>query len=202
MSQIARLLLSAVLVLASFAPLRAQVGTQASILGEVTDPSEGVLPGAEINVTNLATGLTQTAIADASGNFEILALPIGWYSVTVSMQGFKTWKVDKVELTVGDRRRVSPILEVGAVTEEVSVEGGSSLLQTERSSVTTVIQMQQIRELPLSTRNAVALVNLVPGMRQGSDTGPERGTTVQGFGLRGDADRVPVGRSERERGDG
>jgi hypothetical protein len=185
MSKIGRLVLSAVLVLASFAPLRAQVGTQGSILGEVTDASKGVLPGAEINVTNLATGLTQTAIADTNGNFEILALPIGWYSVTVSMSGFKTWKVERVELTVGDRRRVSPVLEVGAVSEQVSVEGGSSLLQTERSSVTTVVQMQQIRELPLSARNAVTLVNLVPGMRRGGDTGPERGTTVQGFGLRG-----------------
>ena len=127
MSQIGRFLLSAVLVLASFTPLRAQVGTQASILGEVRDASAGALPGAEINVTNLATGLTQTSIAGGDGSFEILALPIGWYSVTVSMPGFKTWKVDKVELTVGDRRRVSPVLEVGAVTEQVSVEGGSSL---------------------------------------------------------------------------
>jgi hypothetical protein len=186
MSQIRRLLLSAMLVLTSFvAPLGAQVGTQASILGEVTDASKGVLPGATITVTNLATGLTQTAVSDTSGNFEILALPIGWYSVTASMSGFKTWKVDKVELTVGDRRRVSPVLEVGAVTEEVSVEGGTSLLQTERSSVSTVIQMQQIRELPLSTRNAVALVNLVPGIRRADDTGPERGATVQGMGLRG-----------------
>jgi carboxypeptidase family protein len=186
MSHIGKLLLSAVLVLTSFvAPLAAQVGTQASILGVVNDASKGAMPGATITATNLATGLTQTAVSDESGNFEILALPIGWYSVTVSMQGFKTWKVDRVELTVGDRRRVSPVLEVGAVTEEVSVEGGTSLLQTERSSVTTVIQMQQIRELPLSTRNAVALVNLVPGVRQGGDTGPERGATVQGMGLRG-----------------
>lgn len=186
MSQIGRLLLSALLVLTSFvAPLSAQVGTQASILGEVTDSSKGVLPGVEVTVTNLATGLTQTAISNDSGNFEILALPIGWYSVTASLQGFKTWKVDRVELTVGDRRRVSPVLEVGAVTEEVSVEGGTSLMQTERSSVSTVIQMQQIRELPLGTRNAVTLVNLVPGIRQGDNTGPERGATLQGMGLRG-----------------
>ena len=109
MSQIGRIIVSAVLVLASFAPLRAQVGTQGSILGEVTDASKGAVPGAEINVTNLATGFTQTAISNADGSFEILALPIGWYSVTVSMPGFKSWKVDRVELTVGDRRRVSPI---------------------------------------------------------------------------------------------
>ena len=62
--------------------------------------------------------------------------------------------------------------------------GGAPLLQTERSSVQTVVQMEQIRELPLSTRNPVVLVNLVPGLRFTGAGGPERGSTVQGFGLR------------------
>lgn len=184
MSYVRQLAVGALLVLASIVPLSGQVGTQGSILGEVTDTSKGVLPGAEVNVTNLGTGLTQTAITDTSGNFEILALPIGSYSVTVSMPGFKTWNLAKVDLTVGERRRVSPVLEVGAITEQVTVEGGAALMQTERSSVQTVVQMQQIRELPLSTRNPVVLVNLVPGMRFSGEGGPERGSTVQGFGMR------------------
>ena len=171
-------------VLASVPALVAQVGTQGSILGQVTDTSKGVLPGAEVTVTHLGTGLTQTAFTDTEGNFEILALPIGPYSVTVTMPGFKTWQLAKMELTVGERSRVSPVLEVGALSEQVSVTGSAPLLQTERSSVQTVVQLQQIRELPLSTRNPVVLVNLVPGMRFTGSGGPERGSTVQGFGAR------------------
>jgi hypothetical protein len=172
------------LVLASAGALSAQVGTQGSILGQVTDTSKAVLPGAQVTVTHLGTGLTQTAVADAEGNFEILALPIGTYSVTVTMPGFKTWQLASMELTVGERSRVSPVLAVGALTEQVSVTGSAPLLQTERSSVQTVVQLQQIRELPLSTRNPVVLVNLVPGMRFTGSGGPERGSTVQGFGVR------------------
>ena len=184
MSTFRDLVTRCVLVLMFGATLMAQVGTQGSILGAVVDSSQSALPGATIVVTNLDTGLTQQAVSDASGNFEILALPIGSYSVTVSMQGFKSWKIDRLVLSVGDRSRVSPQLEVGNISEEVSVVAGVPLLQTERSSVQTVIEMKQIRELPLSTRNPVVLVNLVPGMRFTGTGGPEMGSTVQGFGMR------------------
>ena len=61
-------------------------------------------------------------MTDPSGNFEILALPIGNYSVAVTAQGFKTWALAKMELTVGERSRISPMLQVGDVSEQVSVE--------------------------------------------------------------------------------
>ena len=184
MSTLKHLVISAVLVLLSLTPVMAQVGTQGSILGAVTDASNAALPGATISVRNLDTGLEQTAVTDEAGNFEILALPIGPYEVTVSMPGFKTWRQERLTLNVGERSRVAPVLEVGQITESVTVEGGAPLLQTERSSVQTVVEMQQIRELPLSTRNPVVLVNLVPGLRFTGAGGPERGSTVQGFGLR------------------
>ncbi|MGH9370432.1 MAG: TonB-dependent receptor domain-containing protein [Vicinamibacterales bacterium] len=184
MSNVRHLIVRAALVLIAIVPLMGQVGTQGSILGAVVDSSRAALPGASITVTNLDTGLVQTATADATGNFEILALPIGPYSVTVSLPGFKTWQLERLVLSVGERSRVSPVLNVGNVTEEVSVVGGAPLLQTERSSVQTVVRMEQIRELPLSTRNPVVLVNLVPGMRFTGSGGPERGSTVQGFGMR------------------
>ena len=184
MSTVRHLVLSALFVVLSMTPLSAQVGTQGSILGTVVDSSRAALPGATITVTNLQTGLVQNASSDTAGNFEILALPIGPYTVSVSMNGFKTWQLDRVTLTVGERSRIAPVLEVGNVAEQVSVIGGTELLQTERSSVQTVVQMEQIRELPLSVRNPVVLVNLVPGMRFTGSGGPERGSTVQGFGMR------------------
>lgn len=184
MSMIRRLAVGAVLVLASIVPVTGQVGTQGSILGTVADSSGGSLPGATVTVTNLDTGLVQAAVTDGNGYFEILALPIGPYSVVVSMDGFKTWQLERIVLTVGTRSRVSPVLEIGQMSEQITVVGTEPLLQTERSSVQTVVEMKQIRELPLSSRNPVVLVNLVPGMRFTGSGGPEMGSTVQGFGMR------------------
>lgn len=172
------------LLLMTSTMLFGQAGTEGSILGTVHDATGAVVPQAQVTVTNLATGLKRTVAADGAGNFEVLALPVGTYSVTVTAAGFKTWTLTQTNITVGMRSRIAPVLEVGQVTEQVSVEATAEVLQTERSSVETVVQMRQIRELPLSTRNPVVLVNLVPGMRYLSTTGPERGSTVQGFGTR------------------
>src|SRR6185312_11443513 len=184
MFKITRLLICTFLLLTGASILLAQVSTQGSILGTVVDSSGAVIPGAQVIATNLDTGLIKRDVTDPSGNFEILALPIGNYSVAVTAQGFKTWALAKMELTVGERSRISPTLQVGDVSEQVSVESSGGLLQTESSDVQTVIQMQQIRELPLSQRNPVALVSLAPGMRYLGSGGPERGSTVQGMGTR------------------
>ena len=180
----ARLLVCMLLLLAGGSQLFAQVSTQGSILGTVIDSSGAVVPGAQITVTNLDNGLTKKDVTNASGNFEILALPIGTYSVSIEAQGFKTWTLTKTEVTVGERSRISPTLEIGNVSEQVSVESSGGLLQTESSDVQTVVQMGQIRELPLSQRNPVSLVRLAPGMRYLGSGGPERGSTVQGMGTR------------------
>src|SRR5439155_16728618 len=106
----------------SHSSLFAQAGTEGSILGVVIDSSGGAIAGAEVTVTNLDTGLKKTADTSAGGNFEVLALPRGPYSVSASFQGFKTWTLAKTELTVGERKRVSPVLEVGEMTEKITVE--------------------------------------------------------------------------------
>ena len=164
--------------------LFAQVGTQGSLLGTVLDASGAAVPAANVTATNIETGIANKTVSDASGNFEIAALPVGRYSVAVAAPGFKTWRLESTAITVGERSRISPTLEIGEATQQVSVESKAELLQTERSSLQTVVEMQQIRELPLSIRNPVALVNLVPGMRYLGSGGPERGSTVQGQGTR------------------
>lgn len=172
-----------VLLLAA-ATLFGQAGTEGSILGTVQDASGAVIPGAQATAVNLNTGLKRTVVTNETGSFEIFALPIGQYSVAVTAKGFKTWNLARVEITVGARNRITPVLEVGEVSEQISIEATAELLQTEQSSVQTVVQMHQIRELPLSVRNPVVLVNLVAGMRYIGQGGPERGSTVQGFGTR------------------
>ena len=170
-----------------FVPLAlfSQVGTEGSFFGTVTDATGAVVPSAEVTVTNTGTGFTRTVKTSNEGNFDILALPIGSYSVSVSAKGFKKWELTRADLNVGDRDRVSPILQVGQLSETVSVSTTSEVLQTESAATQTVVQMQQIRELPLSNRNPLALVALVPGMRYDrTQTGGERASYVQGQGLR------------------
>ncbi|PYV07596.1 MAG: hypothetical protein DMG07_28135 [Acidobacteria bacterium] len=166
----------------------AQVGTEGAILGVVRDSSGAVIPGVEVTATNLDTGIKKTALSDSGGNFEILPLTKGFYSVTASLAGFKVWTVEKTELILGERKRVSPTLEVGQLSEKVTVEATSTeLVQTEKGSVETVIEAKAIRELPLNGRNPTQLVGLVPGMRVTSlASGLWRENTVQGLGQRTD----------------
>ncbi len=163
----------------------AQIGTEGAFFGTVTDASGGFVPGAEVVAVHTTTGLTKRAVTGSDGAFNIMALPIGTYTITVKAKGFKTWETSNADLTVGDRSRITPVLQVGEVTESVTVASDTELLQTEKSSTETIVQMQQIRELPLDTRNPLALVSLVPGMFiAGMQSGGERATYVQGQGLR------------------
>lgn len=163
-----------------------QVGTQGVILGTVTDQSGGVVPGASVTVRNLNTGLTISVRANSVGSFDVPALPIGPYSVQASMRGFKTWKIDRVDLTVGARQRLSIALQVGQTSQEVSVSSAPALLQTDTAQTGTTIQEKSILDLPLNGRNIVNLTELTPGMLYTGQTGPERGTFVQGLGSQGD----------------
>jgi hypothetical protein len=154
-------------------------------VGTVTDGTGAVVPNARVTARNLDTGIATGAMTDRAGNFEIFAVPIGRYSVEVAATGFKTWKIASTTITVAERSRIAPVLDIGAVSEQVTVNATEELLQAERSEVATTVEMNQIRELPLSSRNPVTLVSLVPGMRftgSAGTTGYELSSTVQGLG--------------------
>jgi hypothetical protein len=169
------------------AVLPGQIANDGAVLGVVTDTSGAPVSGAAVTVQNLDTGFNKTVNSDSRGNFELLALPIGTYSVTVNLPGFKTWKIERLVLDIGDRSRVSPVLQVGDVKEQVSVEATADLIQTDKASVEDVVSQKQIRDLPLNGRNPVQLVSLAPGMQYqgqaGGQFGAERGSTVQGVGV-------------------
>ena len=166
----------------SSAGLFAQIGTQGVIVGTVSDPSGAIVPGAQVTVRNLNTGLTTTVKTNSVGEFDVPALPIGPYSVEVTMKGFKTWKMERVDLTVGARERVTVTLQVGSTSQQVSVSAAPALLQTETAQTGTTVQEHSILNLPLNGRNVVNLVELAPGMRYLGVANPERGTYVQGLG--------------------
>lgn len=166
------------------ASLIAQVGTQGSLEGTVTDTTGAVIADAVVHLTNLETGQQLEDRSRGDGSFHILAVPPGLYLAEVSASSFKTWQQSNVSITVGDQIKLNPKLEVGANTETIEVKSNSDALQTENASVQTVIQMEQIRELPLDNRDPLQLLALTPGMIYEGQTTDTRVSTVRFVGQR------------------
>ena len=138
-----------------------------TILGTVTDASGSVIPNAKVTIVNEGTGLTRTVQSDSNGEFTAPQLPTGHYTVIAELAGFKTMTLSNIELGVDQRARIDLKLEVGAMTETVSVEATSPLLQTSSSELGTTVQSQQIEALPLNGRNFVNLTRTIPGVLRG-----------------------------------
>ena len=148
-------------------PAGAQV-LYGSVVGNVEDASGAALPGATVTLTNKGTGLVQTGVTGATGTFTFTNVQAGTYDVKVSMQGFKEFVRTDVPVTVNTVSRVDSRLELGALTELVSVVSETALLQTDKADTHTELKSQQITTLPLpQNRNYQSLINLVPGATPG-----------------------------------
>ncbi len=143
-------------------PLGAQT-TSGSIVGTVTDPSGGLIPGATITVTNIDTNIAVKATTDASGNYVVTPLNPGRYSVAVEAPGFKRSLRSDVTLNVQDRLRVDAALEVGNVADTVEVAGAAPMLETDTSYLGEVVESQRIVDLPLNGRFFTRLAVLTAG---------------------------------------
>jgi hypothetical protein len=135
-----------------------------SIVGTVTDPSGAVVSKANVTVTNPSIGLTRSVSANDDGYYSIPNLPQGAYDVSVNAPGFKPLTQKGVDVRINNVSRADLSLEVGAVTDSVSVEASAALLQTTKTDVNVNLEAREISNLPLSGyRNFQSLVNLVPG---------------------------------------
>jgi len=133
--------------------------------GTVSDPSGAVVPGAAVTTTNEATGVSQSVPTTTAGLYRFPALPGGVYTLKVSLQGFKTWTREHVRLESTQTRAVNVTLELGnAGSEEVNVTADAPLVETSQARVSSLIDEQQIKELPLVGRNFFNLVVLTPGV--------------------------------------
>ena len=162
-------LLCAVLFLSG--ALFAQV-TTSSIFGTVTDSSGAVVPGVEITVTQLETNFTRTVVADESGKYVLTALPLGTYRVEASISGFKKFSQIGIVLEVNRNARVDPVMEVGGVTETVSITGDAPLVNTSDASMGRTVDNKEILTLPLVNRDLYTLLTLTPGVDQTDATNP------------------------------
>src|SRR3982751_3468886 len=123
----ARSLVFAINCLLLAAPAVAQV-TTATFYGLVRDPSGSMLPGATVTMTHEETGAARTTTTNGSGEFVVSALPVGPYEVKIELQGFKAHVRRGVQLTSGQSARETFELELGAISENVTVEGVAALV--------------------------------------------------------------------------
>src|SRR5213083_2881706 len=142
---------------------RAQA-TTGTISGTVTDESKAVLPGVTVVVRNTETGATRPLVTDERGGFRALNLPPGIYAVTAELQGFTQAKRDNLTLEIGRDVNADLALKIGAVSEQVTVQGAATNVELSSAVAGGVVSTTQIAELPLNGRNFMQLAALQPGV--------------------------------------
>jgi hypothetical protein len=166
-------------VLASFLTLLAQEANQGTITGFVYDQTQAVVPNAEVVVTSQATGQLRTARATQEGAYTVVALQPGLYRVRASAPGFKSVEQLDVLLNVGASLRINFNLEVGAVTETVTVAEAAPVLKTETGEIATIVSGTQVTEIPINGRNFTQFLALGTGVVS-QQTGRQMGLGQEG----------------------
>jgi hypothetical protein len=181
-----RFLASAALALC-MAPLSYAQNVYASIAGTITDSSGAAIPGASVTSKNQNTGLTRKTVTDAHGTYTLNLLPVGTYSLSLSHEGFRDKTVKDLVLQVDQQAREDLTLEVGSVQEQVTVEGTTPVLQADNSTVSQVVNNQEVTDLPMNGRNLNQLALITGGVAPANQTNVEAGSasTVQTFSVAG-----------------
>ncbi len=161
--------LKALMVVAVAAAMLAPPPTSAqalygSIVGTVVDESGLVVPGATVTATNPGTGSTLETVSDETGSYTFHNLLPGVYDLAASLQGFREFRQTGIDISAGNPVRRDIKLEIGALTEVVTVVSETALLKTEKADLSTKLTSKAVVNLPLNQyRNYQALLNLVPG---------------------------------------
>jgi len=137
----------------------------ASIRGTVTDSSGASVAGADIEVKNVRTGITQHLVTDSRGRYTANDVQIGDYEVRAQMKGFKTETQTSLTLAVGDQRIIDFTLRVGATTDVIEVKGYARTVDTASSTMSGLVDQKQITDLPLNGRSFNQLLLLAPGVQ-------------------------------------
>jgi outer membrane receptor protein involved in Fe transport len=174
--------LSIALALLACCPIATAQFETATVLGSVHDATGAVVPGATVSLRNNETGISATAVTDSVGNYQFLNVRIGFYTVRAEMQGFSVAVAENVKVTVNARQRVDLVLQVGNLSQSVTVSGAAALVETESSDRGTVVASEQIVNLPLNGRAYADLALLSPGVRKsGISTSRDASFNVHGL---------------------
>jgi carboxypeptidase family protein len=149
---------------AIFAPtIFGQSQTTGRIAGTVKDQKGAVIRGAEVTITNKATGEARTAATDDEGNYSILLVPPGDYQFSIKATGFKTGLVDNIRVAITETTTVNTDLAVGVAEDSITISAAAPLVQTDGARLGRVVDSRAVAELPLATRNFTQILGLSPG---------------------------------------
>ena len=151
-----KVILGVVLLVANASVVVAQI-TSATVSGTIKDETGGVLPGVNLVIANLDTGLTRSVVTDSNGYFTVPGLAPGRYEARASLQGFRTGVQTGITLQVGQDAGLNFVLSVGATAESITVSGESALVETRSAALSAIVLEKTIEELPLNGRNYIML---------------------------------------------
>jgi outer membrane receptor protein involved in Fe transport len=159
------LLVGAFLLVSPSTLLHAQY-ENGSVLGTIRDTTGAPIPGADVSILNVETGVSQSTKTDGAGNYDVPQLRVGVYTITATFKGFSRAVAEKITVSVGNRQHIDLSLKVGATETSVEVSGVDLQIETESSQRDQIITNEQSEALPLVSRNYTDLLGLVAGVRQ------------------------------------
>ena len=168
--------------------VHAQSSTTGNISGTVRDPQGSAVPKAEVTLTEEKTGASRTVNANEDGFYSAPAMPAGVYTISTSPAGFKKTVTTGVQLTVSENKTVNLDLQVGQVTETVTVTSEAAPVELRSGEVSSLISEKQVTELPLNGRNYAQLALMVPGVSPVTQAGAGGAFATRGTGLNSGVD--------------
>ena len=154
------------------------------ISGHVVDPQGVAVPGVAVTATSTGSGATRTSVTDVAGSYVLANMLAATYNITFQLQGFKTTSAS-VQVTVGAAVTADAKLELGGLTETVSVTAGATVVNVTNSEVATTVSQEQIRELPTLTRNPYDLVAIAGNVTERPPDVLESSRRGTGFAING-----------------
>jgi hypothetical protein len=165
--------------------LMAQSAGTSALAGTITDPSGAAIPNVTVTLTNNDNGQSRTTTTGADGTYRFTLLVPGNYRVRFAANGFKTSEVASEQLNVTETQALDRTLEVGAQSEQVTVEAAAEALQTESSTLGTTVSSQQVTGLPLSNRNYTQLLTMAAGANSSVNNATTIGKGTQDIAVNG-----------------
>ncbi|HYL64639.1 MAG TPA: TonB-dependent receptor [Candidatus Methylomirabilis sp.] len=145
------------------------------VVGNVYDQTGAVVAGVRVVVTNVATKMTRETVTDASGYYQVLALPVGDYTVSAEQKGFTSITTKPNHLEINESLKVDLKLEVGKATETVVVESSAHAIETINATLASTVSDRVVEDMPLNGRNTLNLALLQPGVMPGDNMGNTSG---------------------------
>jgi hypothetical protein len=157
------LLVTIVLLNSLFLNAPAQTSVNGSLRGRITDTKGAAVAGAAVTLTNTANNIRQTIAAGEDGSYVFARVVPGSYSIVAEKTGFKQTRRGDLAIAVNEAAVADLTLEVGSVSETISIEAGASIVQSQSVEISGLVSERRVKELPLNGRNFIKLVQLAPG---------------------------------------